>query len=142
MSLTYNRGRKALITGEVIIGITPLKAMMIDYAGEFYPDKDDDFVSNIVADESSGTGYERKTLTTVAATENDTDDAIYLTANNLTYSGLDCGTVKGLIVYAEISAEDDTQNILLGWYDGGFPIITNGGNININWNTKGFMEVK
>ena len=78
MSLSYHTGRLARQTGDVEIETTVLKAMLIDNSSAFTEDATDDYVSDIVAYESDGDGYERKTLANVSASVNDADGKVYM----------------------------------------------------------------
>jgi len=77
-SLLYNRGKKALVAGEVDWddnSTTVVRVLLT--TSNYTPDPDQNYVSNAIDvgnKEASGTGYTRKDLTGRAVSQNDTDN--------------------------------------------------------------------
>ena len=82
---------------------------------------------------TSGTNYTRKALTSAAWSVDETNDRADFDYGDVSYTGLNCGTVTGAIVYGVI-AGGDANCIPLSFHTTGFPLITNGGNVTITIN--------
>jgi hypothetical protein len=140
MSGVYNKGKdyvmKNGLTGET------LKAMLVNSGYSFDPDHD--FVADLTpgSNELSGTGYAagfsgagRKTLGSAALAEDDTNDRSYADYADLTWTAINAGTAAALVLY--ISKTSDADSILLGYVNsGGFPKVTNGGDLVVQWSSS------
>lgn len=149
-SLIYNLGKKEILDGSIDLGSDTMKAMLV--TSSYTPNVDHDFVDDGGADdpidhELSGTGYAagfagsgRKTLGSIAITEDDTNDRAEFLAANLTWSGIDAGTAAGVIIYKHLT--NDAASVMLAYIDtGGFPVVTNGGDLTITWNAEGIIQL-
>lgn len=95
------------------------------------------FVDDVVADELSGTGYARRTLTGEAAGEDDANDRANIDATDpTTYSAINAGTIAGLWLFRFVT--DDTDSRLWGFLDVA-DIVTNGGDVSILINALGLL---
>jgi hypothetical protein len=105
MANIYSTGLLAIANGTVSWANSTIKAMIVDSGYTFT--KSHEFVSDVSADEvtnSTGTGYERKTLTNKTVTL--ATDVVTFDADNLTYTAVDTNeTWDALIVYAEGTAD-------------------------------------
>jgi hypothetical protein len=105
MANIYSTGLLAIANGTVSWANSTIKALIVDSGYTFT--KSHEFVSSVAGDEvtnSTGTGYERKTLTNKTVTL--ATDVVTFDADNLTYTAVDTNeTWDALIVYAEGTAD-------------------------------------
>lgn len=149
-SVLFNLGKKELLDGTIDLGANTIKAMLV--TSSYVPNADNDFVDDGGANdpidhELSGTGYAagfagsgRKTLGSIAITEVDGSDRAEFDAANLTWAGIDAGTAAGIIIYRHLTS--DLLSTLIAFIDtGGFPVVTNGGDLTITWNAAGIIHL-
>lgn len=119
------------------------------------PNRDDNFASDGGADdfvdgELSGTGYTggfggagRKALASKTYTEDDANDRAEFDAADLTWTAINAGTVAQANILDETGASDDTGTEVVANIDtGGFPVVTNGGDLTIAWNAEGIIQLR
>jgi hypothetical protein len=102
-------------------------------------DADDVFVSDCATlDELSGTGYAagfgnagRKALTGAVVSIDNANDRIELKADNMTWAGIDAGTIAYVLVYK--AGTSDTDSLLIGRIDISPAKVTNGGDMTVEW---------
>ena len=142
----FNRGKYLLTTGGIVWGTTDMRALLIKTddngtlpSGAYDPDlntvADLEAVSNV--SEMSGTGYSRKTMGGMAATEDDTNNRVVLDANDLTWTAINAGTARAVVVY-KYNASDASAE-LLSIHDTNFPKTTNGGDLTVQWPATGVV---
>jgi len=141
-SLLYNRGKKALVAGEVDWddnSTTTIRVLLV--TPSYTPNADHAYVSD-VTNESAGTGYVRKDLTSRAVSQNDTNDRVECDAADITWTGLDCGTIAGAVVYKQVGGNDASpaDDILIGFMDFN-DLVTNGGDVTLQWNAVGLFTL-
>ncbi len=140
-----NRWARNVINGYMAAGT--LKAMLVTAGYVFNPDHV--FVSTPAAHEVSGTGYTggfggsgRKTLTGIAIAQDDAANRGYFDAADLIWTGINVGAVAGIVFYKQGSSDADSE--IIGFQDtGGFPVTTNGGNLEVTFSASplGVLEV-
>lgn len=97
--------------------------------------------------ESGGTGYSRKTLSTPAVTQDDTDDEAVFDAADVSWSSLNGETIQGVIIYKQIGGDDTTpaDDTIITVIDDAdaadLPLPTNGSQIDINWSAEGILNL-
>lgn len=123
----YNKGKAALADGTADWDTTDIRALLVRSTYTFSPDHN--FVSDVTANEASGTGYARKT-TTRSVVENDTNDRAELTVTSLTWTAADFGAVNGLVLYVYNAA--DASASLLSYHDF-TEVTTNGGDLTVSF---------
>lgn len=96
----------------------------------YTPNVDHDFVSDVVANEATGTGYARQTLTGNAVSIDDTNDRVDHNANNVTITTL-TSTFRYAVVYRFVT--NDADSILVAYFDLGAQSIT-ASDFTIKWN--------
>ena len=127
----YNRGLDELRD----FTTDTFRALLLDNI--YTPDKDDDFVSDVSADELAGAGYARPTLGTKSRTIDDAQDRIEYAAADPDFGPIVAGeTAQYMVVYRFVT--NDADSILIACYDiGGVP--TNGAAFVVQWDaTDGF----
>lgn len=142
----YNRGKYLIGSGGVIWGTTDVRALLIitDDNGSLPSgawDPDLNFISDLEAvtnvSEMSGTGYVRKTMGGFSVTEDDTGDQVVLDANDITWTAIDAGTARAIVVY-KYNASDSAAE-LISLHDTNFPKATNGGDLTVQWPSTGVI---
>jgi hypothetical protein len=142
----YNRGKYLLTSGGVVWGTTDVRALLIKTTDNgALPSTAWDVDLNDVAallnvaniDELSGTGYVRKTLAGMVVTEDDTGNQAILDANDVTWSGIDAGTARAIVVYKYNAADASAE--LISIHDTNFPKVTNGGDLTVQWPSTGVI---
>lgn len=128
----YNRGLYELITGQTDWdGSTDIRVLLVNETETFDPD--DNFVSDVVGNEISVSGYSRQSLGTRTVTEDDTNNRVVLNAATTAFGALAAGqTINAAIIYRHVGGTD-SANPLIGFIDlTNTP--TNGGTFSIDWN--------
>lgn len=134
----YNIATKKMIDGDFNGTSLTIKLLLVGTGYTF--DKDHDFVDDVVAQELSGTGYVRKTLASLATSLDNVNDRSELDAADVTWTAIDAATAKAAILYAFVT--NDADSWLIGYIDtGGFPIVTNGGDVTLQWNAEGIVQI-
>lgn len=126
-SQVYNRGLQ-LILGGLDLSSSDVRVLLVGTGYTYDPDHN--FVSDLTS-ELSGTGYVRKALTGLTVTEDDTNDRGQFTANNLTWTGANFGTVDAAILYLEDTTDAARQ--LIARIDVNPNIATNTGDFSVAW---------
>jgi len=109
------------------------------------PTEDDEFADDGGADdfvdgELSGTGYARAALASKALTYDAANDRVEWDAADTTYSGIDAGTAAQATILDDTGATDADKRLLANIDSGGFPVVTNGGDLTIQWNAEGIIH--
>lgn len=103
-------------------------------------DTDLDFAD--VSNELSGTGYTAggADLASQTWTQDDTDNEAVLDAADTAWTGIDAGTASQAILYQNTGTAG--TSLLIAHIDtGGFPVVTNGGDLTIQWNAEGILNI-
>lgn len=99
------------------------------------------------AQEFGGTGYSRKSLSSKAVTQDDTDDEAVFDAADLSWSSLDGETIQGIIFYKQVGGDDTTpgDDPVIGVIDDAdesdLPLATNGSQVDLNWAAEGIKNL-
>lgn len=153
-----NDAKEELLKGSFNLGSggDTLKVLLLDNTTAYTFDPDaHEFVSDIAdggttATEMSGTGYSRKTLANQAVTEDTTDDEGVFDADDVTFTGLDAGTIQAIVVYQQIGGDDTTPGddrvlVVLDDDSAGsladLPLTTNGSDVTISWASEGIVNL-
>jgi hypothetical protein len=115
-------------------------------------DRDDDFLddgtaSDFSSGELTGTGYAagfggagRKTLASKTITVDKTNDRAEFDAADITWTAISAGTAAQATVLKEIT-NDPASKLIANIDTGGFPVLTNGGDLTITWNAEGILQL-
>lgn len=114
MANVYNRFKKDILDGIVDISADNLDVLLLDSTHVF--DQDEDFVSQIVADEITVAGYARQNLTGVVVTEDDVNNRGDAAANQVVFAGMAAGQTVGSAVVFRFNAADAAAE-LIAFYD-------------------------
>lgn len=146
-TVTTNKFRHLLMTKSIdLVNDSGIKIMLFN--SSYVPDKDHDFVSSITAatsKELSGTGYVagfngsgRKSLASRSVTRDDANDKIYFDAADVTWSGLNAGTIGGAAIIKEVTSDSDS--ILVALLDPA-DLVTNGSDVTIQFAADGIVNL-
>lgn len=142
-SFWTNKGLVSVLSGDVDLRDDTIKVMLLDSPA--LATKDVNFVSEISADELTGTGYAagfggagRKTLANKTFVEDDTNDRAVFDADDVVYPGIDAGSAQMAAVIKEIT--NDGASLVLGFVDI-TDRMTNGGDLTINWAATGLFRL-
>lgn len=144
MSLVYNLFKSLNAKGDLDLLNDNIRIMLVD--SSYVANQDDDKVdaggaNDPIDAELSGAGYCRITLAGRTIVEDDANDRAEYDADDVTWPGLNAGTADAALIIKE-SAIGDTQSILIMQVNtGGFPITTNGGDLTIQFNAEGILQL-
>lgn len=106
-------------------------------------DQDAQYVGNITTlDEMDGANYARQALANQAVNEDAANNRAEFDADDPTFASLGAGTrqVAGAIYYRHVT--NDADSPLIAYVDsGGFPFAANGGNVTIQHNAEGIVQI-
>lgn len=159
MSVIYNRAKQLLLDSSIDLTGDTLRVALIatDSNGnvDYTPSIDDEhYVSHVFGsqgngaatelDDSSGTNYERKTLSTTPITEDDSNDRAVFDGDDITWSLLDTPRdVAGVLLYKQVGSDDSTpgDDPVIAYFDGpDFPKATNGSDFTVSWDADGIIH--
>lgn len=141
----YNKGKFEVLSEGTQLDTDTIKVMLVDDTYVF--DAAHNFVSDVVADEVSGSGYTggfagagRKTLGSKAFSEDDANSrAEFDSSADMTWTSISVGTVGGAILIREVT--NDADSVVLAFMDFDPDVVTNGGNMTIQWNAEGILQI-
>lgn len=145
-----NDAKEELLNGSFSLASDTIRVMLLDDSATYTFDPDaHEFVSDITSagTEMSGTGYSRKTLSGTAVSEDTADDEGVFDADDVTWSGLDAGTVQAIVVYQQVGGDDSTpgdDRVLVVLDDGDvsdLPFATNGSDLDVSWDAEGILNL-
>ncbi len=142
-SLIFNRAKKEIFDGTLDMSATgDIRLLLVTSA--YTPNADHDFIdlggSDAVTAELSGTGYVRKALASEAFAEDDANDRAEWDADDVVFTGITAGTAAAFVIYDHTGV--DTTSVIIAYVDtGGFPIVTNGGDLTITFNAEGIIQL-
>jgi hypothetical protein len=123
----YNNGLLALFEGEIDVGTTDIRVLLVESGYTF--DKAHNDVDDIT-NECTGTGYSRKALTSMTAGV--LSNVAEMKAAAVTWTGADFGTPAGAVIYKYNASDADAR--LLCFCDQN-DLITNGGDYTLEFNS-------
>lgn len=147
-SITTNKGRTLIAKGPANSGIDYLAdTIKVILLGSGYtPSKDHNFISDLGANELSGTGYTggfggsgRKTLASKTITQDDANDLAVMDAADVTYTAINAGTAAYAAIAKEITS--DAASPVIGIVDISPDIVTNGGDLTVQWGANGIFSI-
>ena len=132
----YNPGLEKLLDGTISFESDTINVLLVDTSHTF--DKTHEFVSDIVANEASGTGYARKTLANAAIALDAANDRVEFDADNPSYTALNAGTIAAAIVFKNVTNDADSPLIAqIDFAD----LVTNGSDVELQINSEGLFFV-
>lgn len=129
----YNSFKRDIADGTIDLVNDTIKAILV--TSSYTPNADHDFADDLGANELSGTGYAggfagsgRKTLASKAFSTDTSNDRAEFTFAAITWSAINAGNPKYLILVKEIT--NDAATRLIAWLDLG-TVVTNGGDLTV-----------
>jgi len=139
-NVAYNTAKKRLLDAGFNWASVDVRALLV--TSGYSVDPDDTFVDDLTpgSNELSGTGYVRKALASESTSQDNTNDRAEGDADDVTWSAINAGTAAAVVLYAFVT--NDADSWLIAYVDtGGFPITTNGGDLTIQWNAEGILQL-
>ena len=144
-SAWYNSGLRDIFDGTIDLSADTIKVMLVN--ASYTPNKDHDFVDDVVANELSGTGYTggfagsgRKTISAKSFTTDTSGDFVKFTATIAAWAAINAGTAAYAILIKEIT--NDAASRLIGYLDIDPDVTTNGGDFTITADaTNGLLKI-
>lgn len=103
------------------------------------------YIASLSLDEYGGTGYERKTLSTKTVTFDIPNARAEFDGQNITWTSLGVGArqIEGiLLIYQPGATAVAANDIPIAWIDSGFTNFDgNGGDVTIEWNAEGIIQL-
>lgn len=118
----YNRGKFIIADSSLSWTADTIQALLVD-SGYSY-DPDDNFVSDVSADEIVAGSYARQTLANKAVSEDDANDEATMDADPVDYGALTGVTPAGIVLFKFVT--NDADSPLIGFSDDGFGAVANG----------------
>ena len=132
----YNPGLEKLLDGTIAFETDTINVLLVNTSHTFT--KTHEFVSDIVANEASGTGYARKTLANAAIALDAANDRVEFDADNPSYTALDAGTIAAAIIFKQVTNDADSPLIAqIDFAD----LVTNGSDVELQINSEGLFYV-
>jgi len=150
----YNTGSNDLwdTTQPVDLIVDTIRVMLC--TSSYVANRDNDLVdaggaNDPIDEELTGTGYTaghgnsgRKTLASKTITVDKPNDRTEFDAADVVWTSISAGTASQALVHKEGSADDTTARLICHIDTGGFPIVTNGGDLTITWNAEGIFQLR
>lgn len=146
-SNVYNSAMTLLLNGGLDWdSSSSIKCLLV--SGSYTPDKDHQFVADVVANELSGAGYTggyqgsgRKTLAARAVNKDNATDRVYCDDTaDITWAAINAGTPAYAIVFREVTS--DAASPLVACIEISNPVPTNGGDYTLQWASGGLFYVQ
>lgn len=148
-----NATKLKLLNSSIDLSTDTIRVALYDdtTAFSFNPDTHA-FVNDILdggttAQEMSGTGYSRQTVANQATTQDDTNDQASFDGDDVTWTGIDAGTIQGIIIYRQVGGDDTTpgdDEVIIVHDDSdlsSLPLTTNGSDVTISWDDLGIATL-
>jgi hypothetical protein len=129
----FTRGCYEIFNGTAVPGTADFRALLLDT--DYTQDKNDNVLDDLDSDEISVSGYSRQALANETLTEDDTNDRVYMDADDVTFSSLAAGQTVGWGILYRHTGNDATAPTISAYDVTNTP--TNGGNIVIQWTAPG-----
>lgn len=138
----YTQGTKEIGDGNIDWINDDIRVILVDDSTSADTEEDAATISGFTTlGELSGTGYSRKVLASKAVTKDDPNDRTEWDAADVLYSSINAGTAQAAIIYKHVN--DDSDSIPIAYIDQtDFPIITNGGDVTLNFNAEGIVQLQ
>lgn len=135
-SILYNKLYQLALTGGIDLEDDTINVLLVD--DTYTADKAHDFVSDVVADELSGTGYTRKTLAGKSVTLDNGNNRVTFDATDPVWTGLDAGVIGGAVIFKQVTNDADSPLIC---YLDPTNLTTNGSDVTLQFNAAGILRL-
>lgn len=142
-SLIYTPAKAKLMSGGIDLDTDDIRTILVMTNTTADTDQDAEFVSSVTTlDEMDGAAYVRKALVNEAVAADLVNNRGEFDADDVTWTALGAGIrdVAAVVVYKHVTV--DTDSPIIAYIDsGGFPITANGGDLTIQWNAEGIIQL-
>lgn len=144
-SLVYNVAKRDLVNGVIDLDTDDIRIMLVKttYTENAAHTFVDDLSANDPAShEIVATNYVRKALAAETVVVDQANNRAEFSASNVVWTaigGATNDTIKGAVIYEHNAA--DTAAPLIAFVLFPTPVATNGGDITINWNAEGILQL-
>lgn len=139
----YGKGLLKVVDRTIDFANDTIKAILVN--ASYVYDADHDFANDVSGNELSGTGYTggfggsgRKTLASKTITEDTANDRVEYDCADITWTGINAGTIGGIVLVKEIT--DDAASPIIGFLDPS-DLVTNGGDVTLVINAEGILQI-
>lgn len=136
-SIIYRNFKEKLLSDGINLSSDPIGVLLVDT--DYVPNVAHVFVSDVVSEELSGTGYVRKTLVNKGVSEDVANNRGEFTADPVVWNAINAGTAKGVVLFK--STGNDATAELIAFLEFSSPVVTNGGDFTVNWNAEGILQL-
>lgn len=144
MSFVYTPAKEQLAKGLLAMHSSSWRVALVMTNTTALTDQDAATVAAIsTLDEYNGSGYARATPGTPVVNRDDPNNRAEFDANDVTFSALGAGTRQAQAMLLIKNVDGTAANdIPVAYIDGtGFPFAGNGGDVTIQWNVEGIVQL-
>jgi hypothetical protein len=140
-SFVYEKALTKILNATLDLDGHDIRLLLVGTTTTAHTETEKEFVGSFTTlGEFSGTGYARKTLTGEAVNEDLPNSRAEFDADDVTWTALGGGTVKGAVLYRFVTSDADSP--VIAYIDtGGFPHVANGSDLTIQWNVEGILQL-
>ena len=136
-SLLYDNAKKELCQGLIAWDSEPnIKVLLVN--ASYTPSAAHQFVTDLGANELTGTGYERKALATRTVTIDAVNHKAVCDAADLDYVGLNAGTLAAAVVFIDTGTAATSP--LIAYMDAP-DLASNGSDVALRWAASGLFSL-
>ena len=144
-NFNYTVYTEKLMNADLDLATADLRVMLLMSATTADTEKDALTLAGFTDyDEANGAGYARELLGSETVTRDDANNRTEFDAADTVFSGVSQGDtdIQAAMVYVHIDGTD-ANDYPAGYVDtGGFPFTANGGDITLQWNAEGIMQLQ
>ena len=144
-NFVYNEMKRALAAGEVNFAEAGIDMRVALVMTATTADTEDDvnFVDELTTlDEYDGSGYARQQVDTQVINEDSANNRAEVDGVDVTFSSLGVGATQAQAALLIMHVTNDADSLLIAYIDtGGFPFDGNGGDVTIQWNAEGILQI-
>lgn len=144
MSFVFTPAKEQLAKGLLAMHSSSWRVALLMTNTTVTSNEDAATVSGIsTLDEYNGSGYARQTPASPAVNRDDPNNRAEFDANDITFAALGAGTrqAQGMLLIKNVDGTA-ANDIPVAYIDGtGFPFAGNGGDVTIQWNVEGIVQL-
>lgn len=140
----FTTAKKGLMNGTIDLDTDSISVLLCMTAEDLDNESEVLDLGNLTMDEMDGANYARKALASLDVSEDNTNERAEFDANDVVWSDLGAGTnnIAGALVYKNVNSDNNNESIpIMFTNNGGFPIAANGGDLTIQWNAEGILQL-
>jgi len=141
--VVFNSAKVAFMDGELDLDEPATYDSYVSlHTSTYTANQDTDDFFDDATNQLSGTGYTAGgiNLANQATSQDNTDNEAVFDADDVTWSSIDAGTASQVVLRMDGAAASSAP-LIASMDSGGFPIVTNGGDLTIQWNTEGILNI-